>query len=86
VTGLLRLHGVAGRINVPVRVWVEGEVLRGEGSVRISQRAYGIEPFSTGLGTVRNADPIELRIALVGRAAPPLPTGTGRAPAEEESP
>jgi polyisoprenoid-binding protein YceI len=70
VSGQLRIHGVETAVTVPVRVAVEGGVLHSQGTLRISQRAFGIEPYSTGLGTVRNANEVELRVSLVGRAAP----------------
>ena len=68
VTGLLAIHGVELAVTLPVRVTAGGGDLRGEGTLRIGQRGFGIHPYSTGLGTIRNADGIELRISLVGRA------------------
>jgi polyisoprenoid-binding protein YceI len=71
VSGRLSIHGVEAPLTLAVRVTVEGGVLRGQGTARIGQRAFGIEPYSAGLGTIRNADGVELRVSLVGRAAAP---------------
>jgi polyisoprenoid-binding protein YceI len=69
VSGRLAIHGVEADVTLPVRVTVEGGVLRGEGTTRIGHRTFGIKPYSAGLGTIRNADGIELHVLLVGRAA-----------------
>jgi polyisoprenoid-binding protein YceI len=69
VSGRLALHGVEAPLRLPVKVTVEGGVLRGEGTAHIGQSAFGIKPYSAGMGTIRNADGVELRISLVGRAA-----------------
>ncbi len=68
VSGQLGIHGVEAAITVPVRVSVEGGVLRGEGTTRISHHMFGMKPFSTGMGTIRNAEGIDLHLTLVGRA------------------
>lgn len=64
VTGAFTLHGVTRQVTVPVDVELEGETLRAEGSFRLLQSDYGIEPFSGGMGTVRNQDEVELIIRL----------------------
>lgn len=73
LSGVLRIHGVEAPLSLPVKVAVADGVLRGRGSARIGQRTFGIEPYSTGAGTIRNADGVELEITLVAReaAAPP---------------
>jgi polyisoprenoid-binding protein YceI len=80
IVGLLAIRGVEARVELPVKVSVEDGVLRGEGTLRITHGMFGFRPFSTGAGTIRNADEIVLRIKLVGRrkAAPP---GTATGPA-----
>ena len=69
VSGELEIHGARAAVTLPVQVTVEGGVLRGEGTTRISHRLFGMKPYSAGMGTIRNADGIELRLLLVGRAA-----------------
>lgn len=64
VTGDFTLHGVTRRVTIPITVALDGETLRAEGSFRFLQSDYGIEPFSGGLGTVRNQDEVELTVRL----------------------
>lgn len=80
VSGQLGIHGVEAAITVPVQVTVEGGVLRGQGTTRITHRMFGMKPFSTGMGSVRNAEGIELHLTLVGR-----PRASGK-PAPQASP
>jgi polyisoprenoid-binding protein YceI len=68
VTGRLTIRGVSAEISLPVRVTLSDGVLSGEGTVRITHAMFKFEPFSTALGTIRNAEEIVLRVALVGRA------------------
>jgi polyisoprenoid-binding protein YceI len=68
VSGQLGIHGVEVGVTLPVRVAVEGGVLRGQGTLRIGHHTFGMRPYSAALGTIRNADGIELRLLLVGRA------------------
>jgi len=80
VSGVLAIHGVEAPVTLPVKVSTEGEVLRGEGQVHITHRMFGIHPYSTGMGAVRNADGIELRVTLVGRAGKAGGTASGDSP------
>jgi hypothetical protein len=86
VAGRLAIRGVAADITVPVRATVRDGVLRGEGTVTVTHAMFEFSPFSTALGTIRNAEEILLRVTLVGRtgaeppAAPPAagpPDGGG---------
>lgn len=70
VTGDFTLHGVTRQVTVPVTVEIDGATLRAEGSFRFLQSDYGIEPFSGGLGTVRNQDEIELTVRLEAQRVP----------------
>ncbi len=86
VSGPLTIRGRSAEIRVPVRVSVEGGVLRGEGTVHVTHAMFGIRPFSTAFGTVRNADGIDLHLTLVGRAegAPRSTGSTSRAARPEK--
>ncbi len=68
VSGQLGIHGVEAAVTLPVRVTVEGGVLRGQGTMRIDHHMFGMKPYSAGMGTIRNANGIELHLTLVGRA------------------
>jgi len=68
VRGSLAIRGVAAEIALPVRVTVKDGVLRGEGTVTVTHAMFRFDPFSTALGTIRNAEAILLRVTLVGRA------------------
>lgn len=69
VTGDFTLHGITRQVTVPVTVEIDGASLRAEGSFRFLQSDFGIEPFSGGLGTVRNQDEVELIVRLQADSA-----------------
>jgi polyisoprenoid-binding protein YceI len=74
VTGKLTLHGRTVEVSLPVAVQVEGATLRASGTLRIGHAPFGMKPISIGLGAIRNAEEILLRIDLVAReqeAQPP---------------
>jgi polyisoprenoid-binding protein YceI len=73
VRGRLTLHGVTAEVTVPVEVEVHDGVLQGRGALRISHAQFGLKPASVGLGTIRNAEAIELRLVIVAREAPVAP-------------
>jgi polyisoprenoid-binding protein YceI len=75
VSGQLGIHGVEAAVTVPVTVTVEGGVLRGQGTAHLDHHMFGMRPYSAGMGTIRNANGIELRVSLVGRARS-APAGT----------
>lgn len=70
VTGDFTLHGITRRVTLSVTVELDGATLRAEGSFRFLQSDYAIEPFSGGLGTVRNQDEIELIVRLEAHRMP----------------
>jgi polyisoprenoid-binding protein YceI len=70
VRGLLTIRGVGAEIALPVRVAVEDGVLRCQGTVEITHAMFGMRPYAAALGTIRNAEEIVLRVALVARAEP----------------
>ncbi len=73
VAGRLGIRGVDAEISLPVHVRVKDGVLRGEGTVTVTHAMFHFEPFSTALGTIRNAEEILLRVTLVGRARAETP-------------
>jgi polyisoprenoid-binding protein YceI len=79
VSGQLAIHGVEAAITVPVEVTVENGELHGEGTARIGHTMFGIKPYSAAMGTVRNADRIDLHLSVVARA-PPAGTASGAGP------
>ena len=80
VSGTLGIHGVEAPVTLPVKVSTEGGVLRGEGKVHITHRMFGMHPYSAGMGTIRNADGIDLRVTLVGQAGKAGGTASGNSP------
>lgn len=76
ISGQLSIHGVEVGVTLPVRVTVENGTVRGEGTTRIGHRMFGMQPYSAGLGTIRNADGIELHVTLVGRVRSAAAGGT----------
>lgn len=60
VSGKLHIHGIERRIILPVKIEIRGDILNASGSFYIKQSDYGIEPFSTALGTIKNKDKVEI--------------------------
>lgn len=71
VRGTMTLRGVAVELIVPVTVSVRDDLLRGEGTVGITHAMFGFKPFSTALGTIRNAEEISLRLKISARSPSP---------------
>ncbi|GIW72776.1 MAG: hypothetical protein KatS3mg102_2318 [Planctomycetota bacterium] len=69
VSGWLELHGVRREVVVPVALaeLPEGALLA-EGEFRLRQSEFGIEPYSTALGTIAVADEVAFRFRAVLRA------------------
>jgi polyisoprenoid-binding protein YceI len=83
VTGRLGIHGVRKTITLPIDFKFTADGFRGEGTYTFTHKDFGIATYSALMGTVRNAEPIRLKILLVGipRTATdvlidPLLTGT----------
>lgn len=64
-SGDLTLHGVTKALKFPITVKSTERRLEGQGTVRFKTSDFGIKPFSTALGLVRNQDEVELVIRLV---------------------
>jgi polyisoprenoid-binding protein YceI len=69
VTGDLELHGVRRPLTLPLRVTLAPDSLAAEGTVRLRQRDYGIEPVSVG-GVVKVKDELVVTLKIVARPAP----------------
>ena len=67
VTGRLSLHGVTREVTLPVTLTVRDGVLESEGRLTIRHSDFGITPYSAVLGALKNLDPIDLELKLVGR-------------------
>ena len=66
VTGRMAIHGVKRNITLPISYTVNDGVFTGQGTYTFDHKDFGLEPFVAVLGTVRNAEPIRLKIRLVG--------------------
>jgi polyisoprenoid-binding protein YceI len=67
VTGKLELHGVARQVRVDVLVKDEAGSVVTTGVHRLKQSDFGIEPYSTALGTIAVEDEVQLEWTLVAR-------------------
>lgn len=61
----IEMHGVRRQMQVPMQVRREGDRLRAQGSVRIAQSAFGIDPLTIMFGAVAVRDEVEVRFDLV---------------------
>lgn len=68
VTGTVTLHGVSRRVEVPVTVAVQGDELTANGELRVRHDAFGLKRVSAGLGTVKVANEIDVRLEIVAVA------------------
>ncbi len=68
VTGDLELHGVRKAIRLPLKATLGRDSLVVEGTLKLSQRDYGIEPVSVG-GVVKVKDELTVTLKIVGRPA-----------------
>jgi polyisoprenoid-binding protein YceI len=66
VTGRMAIHGVRKTITLPVTYKIDGDTFRGEGTITLGHKDFGLERYTAVMGTVQNAEPIRLRILLVG--------------------
>jgi polyisoprenoid-binding protein YceI len=80
VTGALGIHGVKKTVTLPIAFSVKDGAFRGEGKLTFNHKDFGLEPFTAVLGTVRNAEPIRLKILLVGTADTGTSKQSGAAP------
>lgn len=72
VTGKFTLHGVSREVKVPVNIQTKDNQIVGDGKLALRVSDYGIQPYSTALGSIKNKDQVELVLHLVaGKAAAP---------------
>jgi len=65
LTGALTLHGVSREVTLPVEIRSDGDGFRGQGTLRLQPSAFGIPPYSTLLGAIRNKDEVVVHLDLV---------------------
>ncbi len=64
LTGDFTLHGITNKIALPVTITTEKNAVNISGEFRFLQSDYGIEPYSTGWGAVKNKDEVLLLFDL----------------------
>jgi polyisoprenoid-binding protein YceI len=74
VTGKLELHGVARQVRVDVLVKDEAGTIVTAGVHQLKQSDFGIEPYSTALGTIAVEDEVQVEWTLVAREKPQSPS------------
>ena len=65
--GKLTLHGVTRELLFPITMKAADGRVEGEASVRFKTSDFGVQPFSTALGLIRNKDEVELVVHVVAR-------------------
>jgi polyisoprenoid-binding protein YceI len=66
VTGELEIHGVKKTVTMPITWSLDDGQFRGEGTLTVNHSDFEMKPFTAALGTIRNAEPIRLKVKLVG--------------------
>ena len=84
VDGTLTLHGVSRPLQVVVRVYPDGTMLRAQGEVALRQADYRIAPVSVAGGMLKVKDEVKLAFDLVARQVPAAEAG-GAGSAERRS-
>lgn len=64
INGKFTLHGTTKTVTVPATITTTKDGLHIKGEFRFLQSDYGIEPYSAGLGTIRNKDEVLLLFDL----------------------
>jgi polyisoprenoid-binding protein YceI len=68
VTGELTIAGTTSTVQIPVEVEPGPEGTRMNATVRIAQSSFGIKPFSALMGSLKVADDVEIRAAVLAPA------------------
>lgn len=68
LVGDFTLRGVTKKLKLPIQVKIEGDTIVGDGKVRFKQSDWGMTPYSSFLGAVKNKDELVLNVHLVGIA------------------
>lgn len=63
--GTLTLHGVTKELLFPISVKPGDQQVEGDARVRFKTSDFGVKPYSTALGLIRNQDEVELGVHLV---------------------
>ncbi len=82
MVGKFTLHGVTREVKVPARIEMKHGAVVGDAAFRLRVSDYKIQPFSTALGSIRNADEVELVLHLVGTKSGALGAEPLRGPAK----
>lgn len=69
LAGDLTVHGVTRAQTVPVRLYLMGQTLRGQGEATIRQTEFGIRPVTVAGGMLKVKDELKLAFDIVARAA-----------------
>lgn len=64
VSGVLTIVGKGSPKKVPLAVTVTGDELRAKGTLKFKHSDFGITPYSTGFGAIRNEDPLLMKIDI----------------------
>jgi polyisoprenoid-binding protein YceI len=65
--GKLALHGVEKPVSFPLRVRLDGDMLRAQGEVSLLQTDYGMTPIKVGGGAVRVKNKLKIAFDIAGR-------------------
>jgi polyisoprenoid-binding protein YceI len=65
LVGELSLHGVTREITLPVKVTLEGRILKATGETTVRHDQFGMKPVSAGGGTVKVANEIRIDFEIV---------------------
>lgn len=60
----ITLHGISKNVTVPTHIEVKGQKLVADGEFRISQREFGVTPFTAAAGTLRVKDEVRVKFHL----------------------
>lgn len=72
LVGTLELRGRAKPIRVPIAASYRPPLVRARGATAFRQSDFGIEPYSTALGTIGVRDRVEVRFDLLARTSSPV--------------
>jgi polyisoprenoid-binding protein YceI len=68
VQGVLALHGVKRKLDIPVQVMATGDTLRASGEFSLLQTDFRIDPPSVAAGALKLKDELKLNFDILARA------------------